>query len=347
MTFFPSCTTTSVGSLPHRNPIAAAKLILEYCPKVPAWPQLPNLGFRQSMYVQFAYDFSGVVLDEEKERLFLDIGRIQPDELQGLNNKAKDQDENDFKYEREYFAGFYEMLDLAKESKGIQILKGQITGPLSLGLKLTDQKNQAIIYDETLFDLLVEFLQLKATWQQKALSEIVPQTLVVFDEPYMTMFGSAFLNLHETRIIDMIQRVTERVPGLVGLHCCGNTDWGVMMETGVDVISLDAFNAGEVLALYPDRVKEFLDGGGMIAWGIVPSIPDDFTTETKEDLLDRLQKAMGLLMKQGIELDTLLRQSFVSPSCGLGGMQEGMAEEALRVSKWISDTLRENHSLVD
>ena len=347
MTFFPNCTTTSVGSLPHKDPVAAAKLILEYCPKVPAWPQLPNLDFKQSMYVQYAYDFSGVVLDEVGKRLFLDVGRIQPEELGRLSDKVMEQDENEPKYQKEYFAGFYEMLDLAKESTGIQILKGQITGPLSLGLKLTDRKNQAIIYDGTLFELLMEHLQLKAIWQQKALSEVIPETLIVFDEPYMTMFGSAFLNLHETEVIDIIRRVTERVPGLVGLHCCGNTDWGVMMETGVDVISLDAFNAGEVLALYRDRVKEFLDRGGMFAWGIVPSIPDDFTTETKEDLLERLQKAMGLLIKQGIELDTLLRQSFVSPSCGLGGMQEAMAEEALRVSKWISDTLRERHGLVD
>jgi len=159
------------------------------------------------------------------------------------------------------------------------------------------------------------------------------------------MFGSAFLSLGEDDVLDLIRPATKGIPGLVGIHCCGNTDWGVMMDTGVDVISLDAYNAGDVLALYSEKVMEFLDRGGMFAWGIVPSIPDDFTVETKEDLLDRLQKAMGLLIKQGIELDTLLRQSFVSPSCGLGGMDERMAEDALRVTKWISDSLRQKYNL--
>ncbi|UCD92635.1 MAG: hypothetical protein JSV43_01555, partial [Methanobacteriota archaeon] len=61
----------------------------------------------------------------------------------------------------------------------------------------------------------------------------------------------------------------------------------------------------------------------------------------------RLQKTMGLLTKKGIEEDAMLKQSLITPSCGLGGMQEGMAQNALAVTKWISDSLRKKHNLED
>ncbi len=297
------------------------------------------------MYVQYAYDLPGIVLDDVRELVYVDADRLDPTGLEEFLLNVENEELDYFAYEQEYFAGFFEMLRLVKDNQNLKMLKGQVTGPLSLGLKITDKEKQAIVYDETFADIYVKYLRMEAKWQQKALAEVFPETLVVFDEPYMNMFGSAFLSMGEEEVLDLIARVTDGIPGLLGIHCCGNTDWGVMIETGVDVLSLDAYAVGEVLALYPDDVRGFLDRGGIIAWGIVPSIADDFSKETKEQLLDKLEKTMGLLTKRGIELDAMLKQSIISPSCGLGGMSEAMAEDALEVTKWISDSLRKKHDL--
>ncbi len=303
------------------------------------------MSFRESMYVQYAYDLPGIVLDDVRELVYVDADRLDPTGLEEFLLNVENEELDYFAYEQEYFAGFFEMLRLVKDNQNLKMLKGQVTGPLSLGLKITDKEKQAIVYDETFADIYVKYLRMEAKWQQKALADVFPETLVVFDEPYMNMFGSAFLSLGEEEVLDLIARVTDGIPGLLGIHCCGNTDWGVMIETGVDVLSLDAYAVGEVLALYPDDVRGFLDRGGIIAWGIVPSIADDFSQETKEQLLDKLEKTMGLLTKKGIELDAMLKQSIISPSCGLGGMPEAMAEDALEVTKWISDSLRKKHDL--
>ncbi|UCD92016.1 MAG: hypothetical protein JSV43_07240, partial [Methanobacteriota archaeon] len=271
--FLPRCATTSLGSLPHKDPSAACGLILKYCDVVPAWPQLPNLGFKQSMYVQYGYDFPDIFVDEEKEQIYVDIEKLEAAHLEEFLQKVQKEELDEFSYGEDYFAGFFEMLKQVKDSPNVQILKGQVTGPISLGLKLTDQRKRSIIYDETLSGILIQYLRMKAKWQQRALAKVVSQTMIVFDEPYMTMFGSAFLNLTEDDVLKMINEVKGGAPGLVGLHCCGNTDWGLMIETGVDVISLDAYNAGDVLALYSDKVEEFLSRGGILAWGIVPSVP--------------------------------------------------------------------------
>jgi hypothetical protein len=297
------------------------------------------------MYVQYAYDLPGIVLDDVREQVYVDADRLDPTGLEEFLLNVENEELDYFAYEPEYFAGLFEMLRLAKDNQDLKLLKGQVTGPVSLGLKITDKEKQAIVYDETFADIYVKYLRMEAKWQQKALAEVFPETLVVFDEPYMNMFGSAFLSMGKEEVLGLMGRVTDGIPGLLGVHCCGNTDWGLMIETGVDVLSLDAYTAGEALALYPDDVRGFIDKGGIIAWGIVPSIPDDFSQETREQLLNRLEKTMGLLTKKGIELDAMLKQSIISPSCGLSGMSEAIAEDALEVTRWISDSLRKKYEL--
>jgi hypothetical protein len=306
---------------------------------------LPNKGFLENTYVQFAYDLPGVVIDSEKESLFVDAMNMDPEKIEDFLRKVLQEDVDHFRFPNECFAGFYEMLEQAGDAPKLRILKGQMLGPVSFGLKLTDSSRQSVIYDQTMAEILTNHLKMKARWQQKELSKVFPETLVVLDEPYLNMFGSAFLSMGEDEVLEFIGGVTKGLPGKVGIHCCGNTDWGLVFETGVDVVSLDAYVAGDVLALYSDDVQAFLDRKGILDWGIVPSIADDFNNETRESLLEKLEKTMGLLTKRGIELDAMLRQSIISPSCGLGGMSEEMAEDALEVTRWISDSLRKKHGL--
>lgn len=45
--------------------------------------------------------------------------------------------------------------------------------------------------------------------------------------------------------------------GLVCLHCCGNTDWAMLLSSRANVISLDAYTCDESFALYPESVARF------------------------------------------------------------------------------------------
>jgi hypothetical protein len=225
----------------------------------------------------------------------VDIDRLDPVGLQEFLLNVENEDVDYFAYEQDYFAGLFEMLKLAKDRKDIKLLKGQVTGPVSLGLKITDKDKQAIVYDETLADIYVKYLRMEAKWQQKALEEVFSETLMVFDEPYMNMFGSAFLSMGKEEVLDLIKGVTDGIR--------------LMIETGVDVLSLDAYTAGEALALYPDDVGGFLDKGGIIAWGIVPSIPDDFSKETREQLLDGFTSKEG--HRTGCNAQTVHHNSFM------------------------------------
>ena len=45
----------------------------------------------------------------------------------------------------------------------------------------------------------------------------------------------------------------------------------VIFDAGVDILSYDAYSYFDKLILYPDHLRRFLDKGGILATGIVPT----------------------------------------------------------------------------
>jgi len=133
----------------------------------------------------------------------------------------------------------------------------------------------------------------------------------------------------------MIGYLKERSDVLVGVHCCGNTDWAMLLDAGFDIINFDAFGYLDYFILYHDKILEFLSRGGIIAWGIVPT--SEFRGgERPGDLVSRLSAGLERLCSEGFSADTLKRQSLLTPACGMGSMDSQKAEEALRLLSDVS-----------
>jgi methionine synthase II (cobalamin-independent) len=241
-------------------------------------------------------------------------------------------------------AGLHAFLEQAK-GKGRKAVKGQVTGPISFGLSVTDQNRRPLLYDEVLADAIAKHLRMKAAWQQKALRSVCPKTIISVDEPYLASMGSAFVSLPREQVVALLEEVLGGISGLKAIHCCGNTDWSVVLQTSLDILSFDAYNYAETLALYPDEVKNFLNRGGVIAWGIVPNDELALSKETKASISDRLEKAMRLLSNKGISYDTIKSQCLITPSCGLGSISIEAATRALDLTAAVSADFRKRHNI--
>jgi hypothetical protein len=118
------------------------------------------------------------------------------------------------------------------------------------------------------------------------------------------------------------------------VHCCGNTDWSVLLATKVDILNLDAYGFIEHLALYPDEVRAFLDRGSSIAWGIVPN-NELITQVTAQALADKLRAGFDLIEHKAgargvtIRSAELAQRSLIAPSCGLGSTTIEIAERVI------------------
>lgn len=328
----------AAGSLPHQDPADACQLILDQL-DIPIWPQLPKRSFLENMYVQYSERFPGAVV--ANERIYVDRDRDLDPDLEQLY-VAYLMEELDFAaISPAYAAGLHHFLGLDLDEP--PVIKGQVTGPVSWGLTVVDQKRRPTLYDDILAEAIAKHLRLKATWMEQELRKLSPQTIIFVDEPYMSSFGSAYVSLSRDQVLTLMDEVFAGIEGLKGVHCCGNTDWSLLLSTSADILNLDAYGYAESLALYPDEVSAFLERGGMIAWGIVPA-SDEALNETVDSLVERFQEALGLLMAKGLHRDDLLAQSLITPSCGCGPVEVETAERVFELTSSVSQALQERYA---
>lgn len=331
----------AVGSLPYTDPGVALDKIMRYLPAIPAWPQLPNRTFGENMYAQYSEGFPGVVMRDE--RIYVDRTRDLDPELERLYERYLNNDLDASAISAEYAAGLAHFLECKLESP--YAVKGQVTGPISWGLTVTDQSLRPVLYDEVLADAVAKHLRLKAAWQERELRRLAPRTIIFVDEPYMASFGSAYIAVERNQVIAWLEEVFAGIQGLKGVHCCGNTDWSILLSTSVDILNLDAYSYAETLALYPEAVCAFLERGGVIAWGIVPvDNQERLLAETPASLVDQLEAAIKLVASKGVPLDLLLARALVTPTCGMRTLSEQGAEHALMLLAAVSRQMREKYS---
>ena len=329
------CLPTMIGSMPQTNPDDACSVVLRHLPAVPAWPQLPRRTPKENMYAQFSEGFPGVVVEDS--RIYIDRSRDIDGGLEKLYAACADNNASVYSISHDYAAGFHALLS-SRADKAVAI-KGQVTGPISWGLAVADGAQWAI-YDETLAEAIAKHLRLKAAWQYQELSRVSRNVIIFVDEPYLTSLGSAFVALPTEKVKELLAETLGGISGLRGLHCCGNTDWSLLLGLPIDILSFDAYNYAGALSAYAAEVRSFLGKGSAIAWGIVPNDEDHLAKETVASLKDRLEEAIAPFAKDGIAFRQLVKQSLVTPSCGLASLSPAAAEQALAFLAELSDKVR-------
>ncbi len=282
-----------------------------------------------------------MVVESEGEKIYVDRAQDLDGPLERLYTAYLENDFNKFSISREYAAGLPAFLELGISPLAV---KGQVTGPVTWGLTIADNEGKAIIWDDTLSDAAARMLRLRAAWQESVLRQVSTNTIIFVDEPYMQSYGSsALVSLSREKVISLLQEVFGGISGIKGIHCCGNTDWSVLLDTSVDVINFDAYYYAESLSLYPAEVKRFLDRNGAIAWGIVPNDEEHLKGETVASLKDRLEEAMAPFTRNGLPFRQLVEQGLLTPSDGFALLPVEVAGRALELLADLSSEMRRRY----
>lgn len=260
---------------------------------------------------------------------------------------------NHFAISAQYAAGFTQFIARLQEQSILRVaLKGQVAGPFTLGTNLLDQDDRCAYYDEQLRDMIVKTVALKAMWQIDRLRSFAQQIIILIDEPSLLNFGSQmFLTVSREDIIGDLNEVAAVIHtqgGLAGIHCEANTDWSLLMESDLDILVFDAYEHMQAITLYPIELSRFLERGGCMGWGIVPTLDREAAaTETVPSLLLRFEKGIDQLVSKGFDRELLLRRALITPSCGAGGvLTEPLAERVLDLLCQLSTMLRNHYGFV-
>jgi hypothetical protein len=323
--------TTGIGSLPHQDADAAVAFALDCGCDLPFWPQLPRRDMREWMVPQYAADLPGLRLDAEAKRFWIEEGPGFVESLTALYERLLDPAAS-FALSRDHARGWYAFLDALEAGRDKpRFLKGQITGPLTFSLGLNRADGKPIYADAQLRDAAVRVLAAQAAWQVGTLCDHAGEEVVVFvDEPILSALGTpAYLNVGPGDAVEPINEVVRAIHeagGMAGIHCCGNADWGTVLSSEVDIVNFDAWNYFDTLLIYAEAVGAFLERGGRLAFGIVPT--DDQIADVGEgQIADRLDEQVSALVARGLREDRVRRQALLTPSCGCGSRSEAETEK--------------------
>jgi hypothetical protein len=306
--------TTGIGSLPHREAGAAVELSLNAF-DAPFWPQLPAVSFLEQMIPQYSEGMPSVRMDAEDETVWFERDEEEIERFyETSGNEAARVAISD-----DYSRCFYSFRDAIK-GRRFKFLKGHITRPMTFTLGLKDQEGKLLYYDEELREIALMLLAAKARWQIDMLSSAADEVIIFIDEPILSALGtSSYLGVDEAETRRMLSSTVEAIQesgGIAGIHCCGRADWPLVMSSGVDIMNFDAYSFGDTLAIYPDEAVGFLDRGGWLAWGIVPT-SEEIQREDEQSVVKRYTQRLAEITKTVPE-DKLMKSIMLTPSCGTG-----------------------------
>jgi methionine synthase II (cobalamin-independent) len=334
---------TGIGSFPHKDEKEVFRLILQNFLEIPFWPQLPKRSFLEGMITQYSEGFPSLRWVEKERRVWVDTSHGFDQAVEKFYQWVEKGEVEPFRISGDFAKGLGILEDLASEEHRVKLnyIKGQITGPITFGLALTDQERKPVFYDPTLRDILHKHLSMKARWMERRFHDLLPgiETILFFDEPSFSSFGSAFSSLNREEVILSLNECLNAIRGLKGIHCCGNTDWSVLLSTDLDILSFDAYGYLEPLSLYPKELRAFLERGGILAWGIVPT-SEAVLKEDAQNLVKRFKEGVKTLSKKGID-PALLQRAIITPSCGTASLSIPLAEQVCQVAAEVSKRLRE------
>ncbi|OGL46514.1 MAG: hypothetical protein A2161_13185 [Candidatus Schekmanbacteria bacterium RBG_13_48_7] len=343
------CSASIVGSFPHTSSKQLCESILANLQEIPAWPQLPNRNPMENMYIQFSEKLPALVINKEKQRIHFDTsGDIYP-ALEKFYTHFLESDIEYFRISPEYAEGLYTFTELACKSElnGLKYVKGHITGPISFGLTITDENKRAILYHDELFDAVMKNCIMKVRWQIKMLKQIHSSIIIMIDEPYLSAFGSGYISLSREQVVRHIGTIIDTIQDegcIAGVHCCGNTDWSILIDTGTRILNFDADCYFQGITLYPAQLKKFVQNNGILAWGIIPTT-ERIAFVDQDEIIGDFEEKLTQLERKGLSKRELLQHSIVTPSCGLGTRTEEDSEKAMILAAKVAGILKENYSI--
>ncbi|MDF1613611.1 hypothetical protein [Desulfurivibrio dismutans] len=353
--FKPAGSATLIGSLPVKDYDQALELILNHTPEIPLWPQLPGSP-TEGMLQQFTVGFPGFCEEEgraffrtsdpdfaDQQLAFFEAYLAAAEDLAGLENSP-------FVSSEDRVPGLYRFRQRLQENPpaGLRAVKGQITGPFTLLTGLKDEQQRDAWFDPTINEIVIKGLALRAAWQVRFLAAAEKPVLLFLDEPALAGLGSsAYISVSLEAIgqsLDEVLTSIREAGGLAGIHVCANTDWDFLLDRQLDVLSFDAYGFFDRLAGNKKGLYRFLERGGILAWGLVPTgEPKAIMAETAEALAQRWEQQAEQIVNEDWDRAKILQQTLITPSCGTGSLTIEEAMRVLELTRDLSAILRQRY----
>lgn len=352
MTWIKTNRAIGIGSLPHTEILAAFDLVSRTFPHWPHWPQLPQRSKEQGFVMQYVQPLikAGLLQPEDlcfarntpdwssKLSQFYELyAAFQADDLQAMDFFALDPDS--------FSSLDYFLTNLAVYFPVAEGVKGQISGPLSVGLQIKDECGQAAFYDKTLRDLLVTCITTQGVLQARKLQSTSLPVLLFIDDPCLFFLDApAHSSLTREAAAAALMEIIQPLKSLnvkVGVHVCAPADWSILFALPLDVVSFDAYTYFDSMKEQAQYLQDFLLRGGKLAWGMVPTSEEAWQT-TAAGLAQLFEQQCSALQACSLDVSLLRRNIIWTPSCGTGMLEQKLARHIHRLLTELAQLYEKN-----
>jgi hypothetical protein len=331
MPFVAAGAVTGIGSLPLTSFTQAIRIIAESTPEVPFWPQLPQISEQESIVGQglgvvrhlieprregYGYKVKDGQLDAVLEVLHRSNGELTPANAAGF--------------------GAFEQALLNGAFRSAIAVKGQIEGPITLSAYLFHQ-GRPFLCDPALFAAIAFHVSQIICWQIGRLKCAGLPVLLFVDEPALCLdvaFASAVSEEQRLNALAVTFEDARARGAYAGLHCCAAGPFKRMFRAKPDIISFDAHEGLDVF--FADcHALDFVNQGGAVAYGIVPTRPGLDAVDSASIFI-RWLKAASLAG----DPQKFAQRAMITATCGLGLLDPPSAAESFRIAHGIGKLIR-------
>ncbi len=331
MPFVAAGAVTGIGSLPFTSATSAVRSVAEWSLEVPFWPQLPQLSERESIVGQglgvvenlieprnegYGYQVKEGQLDSVLEILHRSSGELTPANAAG-------------------FGAFEQALSSGLFSSAVAV-KGQIEGPITLSAYLF-HKGRPFLSDPPLFAAVAFHISQIIGWQIDRLKSAGLPVLLFVDEPALCLDAPVANAVSEEQRLNALAATLKdaRIRGAyAGLHCCAARPFERMCRVQPDIISFDA-HEGLDLFFADWRALDFIQQGGTVAYGIVPTRPGVNAIDSASIFLRWLKAA-----SRAGDPQKFAQRAMITATCGLGLLDASAVAESFGVAHSVSKLIR-------
>ena len=306
----PGGAATGIGGLPHLDAGLAVSFALRNM-EVPSIPRLPRRSPAEGAIAQAMVGMHGITIGQYGSV------SVHPEQIDSLVPLATD-------LHHDALVGFRTFLDLAPLELGCDYdgwVKWQFVGPVTFGLALM----RAGVPMSEAFSAAVRAVCTRVQHLLEAVAAALPhcRQIVFIEEPAFGELMQLGFPIAPETAIDLVSGALAAIEttAISGLHCCGGGDIPSQLAAGPAIISLPVKPEIAEAAGYLIR---FMESGGYIAWGVVPTTGP--ITTSAERPWRQLCALWCELVRRGADPTLLRTQALVTPECGLSGHTPAVAQ---------------------
>lgn len=214
-----------------------------------------------------------------------------------------------------------------------------VYGAISTGLLLVDEQERPLFASAAGREAIQQHSYLRLRWLEHTLTNVVSHFGLCIVEPFWDATDLPFANYSSDEALDVIRDMSRVINVPLGLAPRGRVNWMQLLASPLRLLICPLAQWQSVLEC-GKLVNEYFDRGGVIAWSLVPSDPEQLTSCDVNAILRDWEHLLNVALEYDVLNSKILNGSLLTIEAGLGYQTPQVADQALDLLSHTSHKIR-------